>query len=182
MMPGILRDALQVFLSGGGIRNVSDVVHEEESIYQYLQVQRRGNGTTVLIVNEGGAMQSIARFDDRLDPASTYYESYLLLPYMLEQPDSARVLVVGSGAGTIPHLLAVHVRPYLEGLVTHSVEIDRRATELGYEWFGSTPEDGEVFTSDGRMYLAATSEMYDVIVTDTYSNQIEIIIKIVNWD
>ncbi len=162
------------FLTGSAIRNVSDVVHEEESIYQYLQVQVRENGSTYLISNEGGAMQSIARLNDRLDPASTYYESYLLLPYMLERPDSARVLVVGSGAGTIPHLLAVHVRPFLQGLETHSVEIDRRTTELGYEWFGSTPEDGEVFTADGRMYLGVTSEMYDVIVTDTYSNQIYI--------
>lgn len=161
-------------LSSGAVKPGVNVAHEEESIYQYLQVQQRSNGSTYLIVNEGGGIQSIARENDRLEPNSTYYESYLMLPYMLANPDSAKVLVVGSGAGTIPHWLAVHVRPDLQGLETHAVEIDQRATELGYEWFGSTPEDAEVFTADGRMYLSTTTEMYDVIISDTYSNQIYI--------
>ncbi|PIE52717.1 hypothetical protein CSA37_05680 [Candidatus Fermentibacteria bacterium] len=161
-------------ISGHAVKPGVNVAHEEESIYQYLQVQRLENGSTRLVVNEGGAMQSIARENDRLNPASTYYESYLMLPYMLEKPDSARVLVIGAGAGTIPHWLAVHVRPALNGLEIDAVEIDRRATELGYEWFGSAPEDAEVFTADGRMYLSATEEKYDVIITDTYSNQVYI--------
>jgi len=161
-------------LSGHGIKQGSSVVHEEETAYQYLQVQKRDNGSTVLIVNEGGGIQSIAREGDSLNPSSTYYESYLLLPYMLESPDSLRVLVIGSGAGTIPHWLAVYVRPQFPGLITDAVEIDARATELGYEWFGTRAEDARTTTADGRMFLTHTSGLYDIIITDTYSNQIYI--------
>ena len=170
----LLLPAVGWLLSSGAVKPSNNLAYEEESIYQYLQVQQRDNGSTYLIVNEGGAMQSIARENDILDPASTYYESYLLLPYMLEESSSKNILVVGSGAGTIPHWLAVYVRPFFPDMNIDAVEIDSRATELGYQWFGSSPDDANVITADGRMYLAASSEMYDVIVSDTYSNQIYI--------
>lgn len=170
----LLLPAAGWLITGGAVKPGDNVVHEEESIYQYLQVQQRDNGSTYLIVNEGGAMQSIARENDILDPASTYYESYLLLPYMLNNRSSADVLVVGSGAGTIPHWLAVYVKPFFPDMSIDAVEIDRRATELGYEWFGSSPADAEVITADGRIYLETSSEMYDIVITDTYSNQIYI--------
>lgn len=160
-------------LSGGAIKSDRDIVHEEESHYQYLQVQRRGDGSTILIVNEGGGMQSIAREGDVLRPASTYYESYLLLPYMVST-GAPRVLVVGAGAGTIPHLMAVYVRPFFPGFSTDAVEIDGRATELGYEWFGTRPEDARMINSDGRVFLESSTDTYDIIITDTYSNQIYI--------
>ncbi len=158
----------------GAVRQNEDVVHEEESIYQYLQVQRRSDGSTILVVNEGGAMQSIARVDDALHPASTYYESYLLLPYMTGSSEEIDVLVIGSGAGTIPHWLAVHVRPDIPGLRTDAVEIDARVTELGYQWFNTQRDDARMIISDGRTYIENTSRMYDIIITDTYSNQIYI--------
>lgn len=158
----------------GGIKQGDSIVHQEESAYQYLQVQRRDNGSTVLIVNEGGGIQSIAREGNRLEPASTYYESYLLLPYMLDSADSINVLVIGAGAGTIPHWLAVYDRPFFPGLSTDAVEIDPRATELGYEWFGTERDDARVFTGDGRLFIENTSNQYDIIITDTYSNQIYI--------
>jgi spermidine synthase len=159
---------------GGVIHRDETIVHEEESVYQYLQVQRRSDGSTILIVNEGGAMQSIARVDDALHPASTYYESFLLLPYMIDSFEGLDVLVIGSGAGTIPHWLAVHVRPDIPGLRTDAVEIDGRAAELGYRWFNTERDDARTIISDGRTYIGNTSEMYDIIITDTYSNQIYI--------
>jgi spermidine synthase len=161
-------------LSGDTIKQGVAIVHEEESLYQYLQVQRRSDGSTALIVNEGGGVQSIAREGDQLRPASTYYESYLLLPYMIEASEGPEVLVIGSGAGTIPHWLAVYVRPCIPGLRTDAVEIDRRASELGNEWFGTGTEDAEEITADGRIFLNSTSNLYDIIITDTYSNQIYI--------
>jgi len=161
-------------LSSDSIKRGTTTIHEEESLYQYLQVQRRSDGSTVLVVNEGGGIQSIAREGDELRPASTYYESYLLLPYMIEETDGPEVLVIGSGAGTIPHWLAVYVRPCMPGLRTDAVEIDRRASELGNEWFGTSSEDARVINADGRIFLNSTSSLYDIIITDTYSNQIYI--------
>lgn len=54
------------------------------------------------------------------------------------------------------------------------MEIDSRATELGYEWFGTERDDARVFTADGRVFIENTSNLYDLIITDTYSNQIYI--------
>lgn len=161
-------------LSGNGIKPGEDVVYEEESLYQYLQVQKRDNGITVLIVNEGGAIQSIAREGDILDPASTYYESYLLLPYMNQSLDGPDILVIGSGAGTIPHWLYVYVQPRMPDLTIEAVEIDPSASDIGEEWFGTAGDDFEVTNADGRIFLANSSDTYDIIITDTYSNQIYI--------
>ncbi len=161
-------------LSGHGIRQGGYIVHEEESVYQYLQVQRRSNGSTVLIVNEGGGIQSIAREGNTLNPAATYYESYLLLPYMTRGTGPMDILVIGAGAGTIPHWLAFYVRPHMPELCIDAVEIDRSVTELGYEWFGTEREDARVFTADGRIFIDNSADMYDIIITDTYSNQIYI--------
>lgn len=161
-------------ISGHEIRQVQYVVHEEESLYQYLQVQQRDNGNTLLIVNEGGAMQSIARENDILNPASTYYESYLLLPYMIDTGSGPEVLVIGAGAGTIPHWLAVYVQPHFTEMNISAVEIDKRATELGYIWFGTSPDEVTTHTADGRIFMETTGEMFDIIITDTYSNQIYI--------
>ncbi|MFO7626026.1 MAG: fused MFS/spermidine synthase [Candidatus Fermentibacteraceae bacterium] len=175
VMPVLLVLPLAGWLAfSGSVRRDETVVHEEESVYQYLQVQRRSDGSTILVVNEGGAMQSIAREGDALRPASTYYESYLLLPYMIGPSDEMDVLVIGSGAGTIPHWLAVHVRPDIPGLRTDAVEIDRRAAELGYQWFNTQRDDARMIISDGRTYIGNTSRTYDIIITDTYSNQIYI--------
>lgn len=160
--------------SGSGIRDTENVVHEEESLYQYLQVQQRDDGTTLLIVNEGGAMQSIARLNDTLNPASTYYESYLLLPYMGSFQNGPDVLVIGAGGGTIPHWLAVYVEPHFPGMEIEAVEIDPRATELGYQYFGSSPEEFISHEADGRIFIESAEEKWDIIITDTYSNQIYI--------
>jgi spermidine synthase len=161
-------------LTPHSIKTDSEILHEEESLYQYIQVQDRGNGTVCLVVNEGGGIQSIARRGDELRPGSTYYESYLMLPYMLEGTPDPDILVVGSAAGTIPHWLAVYVRPDFPDLRTDAVEIDPRPPVLGLEWFGTRPEDATSIISDGRLFVAQTDSTYDVIITDAYSNQVYI--------
>ncbi len=119
-------------------------------------------------------MQSIARVNDVLNPASTYYESYLLLPYMVNPSPDPRILIAGAGAGTIPHLLSVHVSRSFPEMELEAVEIDPRATELGYLYFGSIPEECTVHTADGRSFMDSAEGAWDIIVTETYSNQIYI--------
>jgi spermidine synthase len=161
-------------LTPHAIKSGAEVLHEEESLYQYIQVQERRGGSICLVVNEGGGIQSIARTDDELRPASTYYESYLLLPWMLEGSPDPDILVVGAAAGTIPHWLAVYDRPVYPSLRTDAVEIDPRPPVLGVEWFGTRPGDARSIISDGRLYVAHTDSTYDIIITDAYSNQVYI--------
>jgi spermidine synthase len=56
------------------------------------------------------------------------------------------------------------------------VEIDRKAIALGREWF-DLPEDSErvhVIAGDARTALARLPAGFDLIVLDTYANQVEI--------
>ncbi len=161
-------------LTAGPVKPLDGVLHEEESLYQYLQVVEKPNSSICLLVNEGGGIQSITRPDDTLDPNDTYYESYLMLPFMVTDAAHPEVLVVGSAAGTIPRWFARYVRPGLPGLATVAVDIDPRTIELGFDWFGTRRDDAEFHVSDGRLFVEQTREIFDVIIVDTYSNQIYI--------
>jgi spermidine synthase len=161
-------------LTAGPVKPVAGVLHEEESLYQYIQVVGRRDGSICLVVNEGGGIQSIARPGDALEPGYTYYESYLMLPFMIGETGHPDVLVVGSAAGTIPRWLSRYVRPCIPGLSTVAVDIDPRTIELGFDWFGTRPDDAEFVVSDGRLFVEQSRGPYDVIIIDTYSNQIYI--------
>lgn len=160
--------------ASGPVRGGATVVEEDETPYQYLQVQRRTDGTVYLVVNEGGGTQSLAREGDALMPAFSYYESYLLLPLMLSGHRDPDVLVIGAGAGTIPHWLAVYVRPSMPGLSTDAVEIDGAAVEMGRRWFHLEPGDADVTIMDGRAFLGSGSGPWDIVISDTYSSQVYI--------
>jgi spermidine synthase len=97
-----------------------------------------------------------------------------MLPFMVPDGEHPDVLVVGSAAGTIPRWLSRYVRPCMPGLATVAVDIDPRTIELGFDWFGTRRDDAEFVVSDGRLFLEQSREPFDVIIIDTYSNQIYI--------
>lgn len=49
------------------------------------------------------------------------------------------------------------------------MEIDSKISDLAYEYF-SLPEEVEVTTYDGRAYLQAVKDKYDVIMVDAYQD------------
>lgn len=49
------------------------------------------------------------------------------------------------------------------------VEIDEKITELSERYF-DVPEDVHTVNYDGRAYLRATDECYDVIMVDAYQD------------
>lgn len=54
-------------------------------------------------------------------------------------------------------------------MAIEGVEIDEKITELSRKYF-SLPEDVNVTTYDGRAYLQAVDETYDVIMVDAYQD------------
>ena len=69
------------------------------------------------------------------------------------------------GSGTYAHQCAA----YLPSLEVTGVEIDSRITDLARRYF-DLPEEAAVITYDGRAYLAAVEEKYDVILVDAYQD------------
>ena len=140
-----------------------DLAYEGESIYNYLQVKEEGSrvilGTNVLF-----GIQSVLERDGRL--SGMYYDYAMAAPVMARAGGAGnKVLVLGMGSGTYAHQCAA----YLPSLQVTGVEIDAKITDLAHRYFDMSA-DTPVYTYDGRAFLAATEEQYDVILVDAYQD------------
>ncbi len=141
------------------------LLFEGESIYNYLQVKDEGD-RVILSTNVLFGVQSILMKEDSL--TGMYYDYALAAPVMgglAEKDGGASVLVLGMGTGTF----AGQCRRYFGDVTVEGVEIDRKITDLAERYF-ALPEDIEVVTYDGRAYLNAVKEKYDVIMVDAYQD------------
>ena len=137
--------------------------YEGESIYNYLQV-KEDDHRVILSTNVLFGVQSIYQKDAGL--TGMYYDYALAAPLMAGAADEPKdVLVLGMGTGTF----ALQTRRYFPQSRISGVEIDQKITDLAGEYF-ALPEDIPVTTYDGRAYLAADKQSYDVILVDAYQD------------
>ena len=142
----------------------SDLVYEGESIYNYLQVTEDERNVS-LSTNVLFGVQSVYQKDDAI--IHDYYHYALAAPYMagvLDKPDF-RVLILGMGSGTY----AANLDRYFPSVRVEGVEIDEKITEISRTYFHLDP-DIPVATYDGRAYLAAVRDRYDLIMVDAYQD------------
>ena len=135
---------------------------EDESVYNYLQVQE-DDERVVLSTNVLFGVQSVYIKDDSL--TGMYYDYALAAPLMLGEPDRAELLVLGMGTGTY----ATQCRRYFPDMQIEGVEIDEKITGLAHEYF-ALPDDIPVTTYDGRAFLNCTDKKYDIIMVDAYQD------------
>lgn len=148
--------------SGGGFAFWrEDLKYEGESIYNYLQVQDNARAT-ILSTNVLFGVQSVRMKADTL--TGMYYDYALAAPVLAgaEKPD---VLVLGMGTGTF----AQECRKYFPAAKITGVEIDEKITALAHEYF-ALPKEIPVAAYDGRAFLAADKNFYDVIMVDAYQD------------
>ncbi len=140
------------------------LVYEGESIYNYLQV-REDEDSVILSTNVLFGVQSVMMKDDSL--TGMYYDYALAAPVMagIQEKEDADVLILGMGTGTY----ATQCRRYFDGLNIEGVEIDEKITGLARTYF-ELPDEVRVTTYDGRAYLNANKEKYDVIMVDAYQD------------
>ncbi len=142
----------------------TDLVYEGESVYNYLQV--KGNGRRVVLsTNVLFGVQSVLNKDAGL--TGMYYDYALAAPLMagVTEKENPKVLILGMGTGTF----AKQCQDYFGDVEICGVEIDEKITELAHEYFELSP-DIPVVTYDGRAYLNAVTETYDVIMVDAYQD------------
>ncbi|MGN1147927.1 MAG: spermidine synthase, partial [Lachnospiraceae bacterium] len=141
-----------------------DLLFEGESIYNYLQV-KEDEDSVILSTNVLFGVQSIMKKDDSL--TGMYYDYALAAPVMigLSEKEDAKVLILGMGTGTF----ARQCRQYFGDVAIEGVEIDQKITNLAEQYF-DLPSDITVTTYDGRAYLNAIDEKYDVIMVDAYQD------------
>lgn len=140
-----------------------DLAYEGESIYNYLQVKENDN-SVILSTNVLFGVQSILKKDDSL--TGMYYDYALAAPLMTAGGgEEKEVLILGMGTGTY----ARQCRKYFDGVSVEGVEIDAKITDLAHRYF-ELPKEVKVTTYDGRAYLQAVDQKYDVIMVDAYQD------------
>lgn len=82
-----------------------------------------------------------------------------------KKAEDMNVLILGMGTGTY----ATQCKKYFGDMSIEGVEIDDKITALSRQYF-SLPDDVKVTTYDGRAYLQAIDEKYDVIMVDAYQD------------
>ena len=143
-----------------------DITLEDESIYNYLQV-KEDKDRTILSTNVLFGVQSIQMKSAAL--TGMYYDYALAAPCMagMDGTDSASrsVMILGMGSGTY----ASYCDRYFPGAAIQGAEIDGKIADIAHTYFG-LPETVEVAVEDGRAYLAASDQLFDVIMVDAYQD------------
>ena len=143
-----------------------DLALEDESIYNYLQVKDDAH-QTVLATNVLFGVQSVQPKDAEL--TGMYYDYALAAPCMagLDGSDSSgrSVMILGMGSGTF----ASYCTQYFPGISVKGAEIDGKIADIAHEYF-SLPDSVEVAVADGRAFLSASDELFDVIMVDAYQD------------
>jgi predicted membrane-bound spermidine synthase len=156
-----------------------ELVHEEESAYNYLRVTRHpdpeGGSTYLLELNEGSGAHSVyhdryartEKVDDLLTGQYWDYPGLSAFFYPERAPASVRsLLMIGLGAGTASAIFLGLFGPQAQ---VDGVEIDPRIVEAGRRWFGLREGAGlRVHIADGRAFLNQLQGRYDVIGVDVY--------------
>lgn len=143
-----------------------DLLYEGESVYNYLQVSE-DDRSVVLSTNVLFGVQSILMKNGGL--TGMYYDYALAAPVMAgcaeKDGGKSEILVLGMGTGTF----ASQCLSYFENPDVTGVEIDEKITELAKNYFRLSP-DVRVYTYDGRAFLDADGNTYDVIIVDAYQD------------
>lgn len=141
-----------------------DLTYEGESVYNYLQV-KEDDRHVILSTNVLFGVQSVLMKQEGL--TGMYYDYAMAAPLMTarEKPEDCRMLILGMGTGTY----ATQCNRYFGEMEIEGVEIDEKITQLARTYF-ELPGQVQVTTYDGRAYLNAITEKYDVIMVDAYQD------------
>ena len=145
-----------------------NLTYEGESVYNYLQV-KEDDRSVILSTNVLFGVQSILMKESAL--TGMYYDYAMAAPYMagIREKEKAgediNLLILGMGSGTY----ATQLGRYFDNITIEGVEIDDKITDLAHKYF-ELPVDTKVTTYDGRAYLAAIEDKYDVIMVDAYQD------------
>lgn len=144
------------------------LLYDDESAYNYIQVQEDESGNRYLYLNEGQGVHS------QWHPTNIYYrrtwDFFLSAPYFntdFSPEDMESMLVVGLAAGTIPRQ---HIAVY-GSIPIDGIEIDPAIIEAGEQFFGMNETQMPSLTTyaeDGRYILNQLDRQYTVIGVDAY--------------
>jgi spermidine synthase len=149
----------------GALKPQAGLIFEQESFYNYIQVIQEPDGTRELVLNEGHAIHSIYNPNEVL--TGWYWDYFLAAPYFNSGAAAGRVQrvgIIGLAGGTIARQFTAAYGP----VPIDGVEIDPAIVAAGRKYFGMTEPNLHVHIADGRTYLRASHETYDVVAVDAF--------------
>ncbi len=155
------------------------LIVEEESAYQYLRVvdaravEDPAVTETVLRIDEGLLEFHSLRTEGRIGTMGKYYDYFALLPTLFSEDRKLRVLVLGSGTGTMARLLRDFWGDRIEIVV--NVEVDPAVVALEDRFDpGGDRSRFRTIVTDGRAALRMLDERFDLVMIDAYARQVDI--------
>jgi spermidine synthase len=149
----------------GALKSTPGMIYERESLYNYIQVVQSGDGTRELVLNEGQAIHSVYNPNQIL--TGWYWDYFLAMPYFNAGENAGkvkRVGIIGLAAGTIARqFTAVYGPVPIDG-----VEIDPAIVDVGRRYFDMREPNLHVYEDDGRTFMRATHNTYDVVAIDAF--------------
>lgn len=143
-----------------------------ETMYQRAAITSPRAGLRYLQLDAGFGVQSV--YDPESILTGYYYDYASLLPYLLTQnlkQQPAKVLIIGLAGGTI----ARQMHYFFDSKVSlHAIELDPEVTRLAKTYMGLQDVPIHITHGDGRQVLAEDTNTYDVIIVDTYFNDLQI--------
>jgi len=151
----------------GPLKDIPNLIYEQESLYNYIQVTQLPDGSRDLILNEGQAIHSIYYPDPKSILTGWYWDYFLAAPYFnagFTPQKLHRVGIIGLAAGTIAHQFTSVYGP----VPIDGVEIDPAIVDVGRKYFAMNESNLHVHVQDGRTYIETTQAKYDVVAIDAF--------------
>lgn len=171
-MPSVIGILTALVLNGPLRAPVSGatLLYEDESAYNYIQVQEDQAGNRYLYLNEGQGIHSQWNKDEYGDNHRTW-SFFLTAPYFNTppfQPENVKSMaIVGLAAGTI-------ARQYTKvygNLPIDGIELDPGIVEAGARYFDMNADmipNLNIYVQDGRYEMNRLDKEYTVIALDAY--------------
>lgn len=138
-----------------------DTEHEHYTVVERLY---EGRPSRVLFSGERRAAQSGVGLDDNPDLLFDYNQRLLELASAVYPK---RVLVIGGGAFTLPTALV----GALPDAQVDVIELDEGLQAIAERYFGLKPHERlAIRYGDGRKFIETTTNMYDMIILDVFSD------------
>ena len=162
LLPLLLPQAVPL----GALKPQPGLIAERESLYNYIQVVKQDDGTVNLVLNEGQAIHSI--YNPNRVLTGWYWDYFLAAPYFnsgAAMGQVHRVGIIGLAGGTIARQFT---QVYGANVQIDGVEIDPEIVAVGRQYFAMTEPNLHTYVEDGRTFLRATHQTYDVVAIDAF--------------
>ncbi len=163
---------LSLLLLSGPLRQPTanaTLLYEDDSAYNYIQVQEDANGYRYLYLNEGQGIHS--QWHPEIYTYRRTWSFFLTAPYFNAPPYSPSevdsLAVIGLATGTIPRQ---YIKVYGD-IPIDGIEIDAGIIEAGAQYFDMNATMMPSLTThagDGRYIMHQLDRQYSVIAVDAY--------------